>query len=120
MLVERGTCLRTRCAAQGFEGTPQLLLQRLIVLIERVDLFGRAAEAGFAEPGEDGFNHAFAQNEDTSQNAHAVRTDAAPSAALDPVDRCLGPRFRKILTGVACGVIRPLAGEQLAHALGQL
>ena len=120
MLVERGTCLRTCCEAQSFEGTPQLLLQRLIVLIERVDLFGRAAEAGFAEPGEDGFHLAFAQNEDTSQNAHAVRTDAAPSAALDPVDRCLGPRFRKILTGVACGVIRPLAGEQLAHALGQL
>jgi hypothetical protein len=60
MLIERGECSRTICEAQGFEGTPRLLLQRLIVLIERVDVFGRAAKAGFAEPGEHGFSRAFA------------------------------------------------------------
>ena len=64
------------------------------MLIDRMDVFGRAADTRFAKPGKYGLKDPLAQDQHSGQDANAIGGKAVTSASLDAFDQCLAAQFR--------------------------
>jgi len=70
------------------EGGEHLALESLVMKVQGVDIFGRAAAFRATDSGQDGFEKFFSQNKQCGERSDSGPTDSIAASVSEALDQC--------------------------------